>query len=133
MVKVAEETEPKCEQRDCPMNENGQCVEYKGYKWETFGTEKCKAQTKSLTNYWGGKIMETTQTAETQTTLIYPNPEIHRSIRYRVNISVSVKGIKTWENTVDAEGYSMDEILAESDKLCAELSKRYPPQIEGGK
>ena len=54
-----------------------------------------------------------------------PKAEIHKSIRYRVNVSTSVKGVKTWDCTVDGEGYSQDKILAESDKLVKELEKRY--------
>ncbi len=50
--------------------------------------------------------------------------------RYRVNISTSVKCIKTFDCTVDIQGGSMDEVLTESDKLVAELDKRYPPVIE---
>ena len=53
-----------------------------------------------------------------------------KSLRYRVNIAVSVKGVKTWECTCDGEGYSQEEILAESDKLVSELTDRYPaPEI----
>ncbi len=47
-----------------------------------------------------------------------------KSLRYRVNISTSVKGVKTWDCTVDGE-LPMEEILAESDKLVKELEKRY--------
>lgn len=50
--------------------------------------------------------------------------------RYRINISTSVKGIKTYDCTVDLQGASMEEVLAESDKLVAELDKRYPPVID---
>ena len=53
-----------------------------------------------------------------------------KSLRYRVNISTSVKGIKTWECTVDGAGYTQEEILAESDKLVAQLEKRYPIKVE---
>jgi hypothetical protein len=56
--------------------------------------------------------------------------EINKSIRYRVNVSTSVKGIKTWDCTVDGEGYTQDDILKESDALVYKLEKRYPPQIE---
>jgi len=56
--------------------------------------------------------------------------EIERSLRYRVNVSTSVKGIKTWECTVDGTEFSKERILAESDLLVAELEKRYPPHIE---
>jgi len=56
--------------------------------------------------------------------------EIEKSIRYRVNVSTSVKGIKTFDCTVDMLNATMEETLIESDKLVAELSNRYPPQIE---
>jgi hypothetical protein len=47
--------------------------------------------------------------------------------RYRINISTSVKGIKTYDCTVDLQGATIEETLLESDKLVAELDKRYPP------
>ena len=56
--------------------------------------------------------------------------EVTKSIRYRVNVSTSVKGVKTWDATVDGDNYTMDEVLAESDKFVAELTRRYPSQIE---
>ena len=56
--------------------------------------------------------------------------EIERSLRYRVNVSTSVKGIKTFDCTVDGLGFSMEEVLAESDKLVTELQKRYPIEVE---
>ena len=52
--------------------------------------------------------------------------KIQKSIRYRINISTSVKGVKTWDCTVDGEGYFMDEVLDKSDELVKELEKRYP-------
>ncbi len=54
---------------------------------------------------------------------------IEKKIRYRINVSTSVKGIETPDCTVDGEGFSMEEILAESDRLVAELRKRYPVAI----
>ena len=54
-----------------------------------------------------------------------------KSIRYRVNVSTSVKGIKTFECTVDMSGFPMEMVLTESDKLVAELQQRYPIEIEG--
>ncbi len=51
------------------------------------------------------------------------------SKRYRINVSTSVKGIKTWDCTVDITGGTMEEVLIESDKLVAEMDKRYPPPI----
>ena len=56
--------------------------------------------------------------------------EATKSKRYRVNISTSVKGIKTYDCTVDMTESTMEEVLSESDKLVAELDRRYPPQIE---
>jgi len=50
----------------------------------------------------------------------------HCSLRYRVNVSISTKGQKTWDCTVDGEGYEVEEILSRSDELVAELEKRYP-------
>ena len=52
------------------------------------------------------------------------------SKRYRVNISTSVKGMKTYDCTVDMEGATMEEVLMESDALVAQLDKRYPPPKE---
>ncbi len=56
--------------------------------------------------------------------------EVTKSKRYRVNISTSVKGIKTYDCTVDMTESTMEEVLSESDKLVKELDRRYPPQIE---
>ena len=63
--------------------------------------------------------------------------EIQKSLRYRVNVSISTKGQKTWDCTVDYEGVSttlspqtakisMADILELSDELVKELEKRYP-------
>jgi hypothetical protein len=52
--------------------------------------------------------------------------EVEKSMRYRVNISTSVKGVKTWDCTVDGEGFSMSDILDASDKLVKSLEVRYP-------
>ena len=52
------------------------------------------------------------------------------SKRYRIAISTSVKGIKTYDCTCDCEGLTMEEVLIESDKLVGELDKRYPPNLE---
>lgn len=54
--------------------------------------------------------------------------EVTKSLRYRINVSTSVKGVKTWDCTVDMLGFTMEETLIESDKLVVELDKRYPPQ-----
>jgi len=47
-------------------------------------------------------------------------------IRYRIAVSTSVKGVKTFDCTVDAEGLSMSETIAKSDALVKELDARYP-------
>ena len=49
-----------------------------------------------------------------------------KDVRYRVNITISTKGQKTWDCTVESTGLAMDEVLQESDKLVSELQKRYP-------
>ena len=49
------------------------------------------------------------------------------SKRYRVKVSTSTKGVKTYDCTVDIDGGSMEEVLEDSDALVAELDKRYPP------
>jgi len=56
--------------------------------------------------------------------------EIERSIRYRINVSTSVKGIKTFDCTVDILNGTMEETLLESDKLVALLDQRYPAPVE---
>lgn len=56
--------------------------------------------------------------------------EVTKSLRYRVNVSTSIKGIKTWECTCDGEGYTQEEILAESDKLVKALEQHYPAPME---
>jgi len=56
---------------------------------------------------------------------------MEKSLRYRVNVSTSVKGVKTWDCTVDGDNMEMEEVLKRSDELVAELERRYPPQIEG--
>ena len=65
--------------------------------------------------------------------------ETQASMRYRVNVSTSVKGVKTWDctvegtKTIDGMGWSKEEVLAESDALVAALDARYPAPAEGGK
>ena len=67
--------------------------------------------------------------------------EIEKHLRYRINISTSVKGIKTYDCTVDFEQgtsnmpeiealKSMEDTLLLSDKLVAELDRRYPAVVE---
>jgi len=52
--------------------------------------------------------------------------------RYRVNVGTSVKGVKTYDCTVEISCDELNHeqvqaaILIESDALVAELDKRYP-------
>lgn len=48
------------------------------------------------------------------------------SPRVRINVTTSVKGIKTWDCTFEANGRSWEDVLAESDALVAALVERYP-------
>ena len=57
-------------------------------------------------------------------------PEVEVRSRHRINISTSVKGIKTYDCTVELVNATIEEVLAESDKLVLELDKRYPPPVE---
>ncbi len=52
-----------------------------------------------------------------------------KQLRYRVNVSTSTRGVKTWDCTVEGTGFTQKEILEESDKLVAELEKRYPIKV----
>jgi hypothetical protein len=48
--------------------------------------------------------------------------------RIRINVSTSVKGIKTYDATVELTGTdaTREDALAESDALIAALDARYP-------
>lgn len=48
------------------------------------------------------------------------------TFRRRVNVSQSVKGILSFDVTVESENAPMEQVLYESDKLVAELKTRYP-------
>ena len=51
--------------------------------------------------------------------------EIEYKKRTRINVSTSVKGIKTYDCTVEMVDTTNEEVLAESDALVAELDRRY--------
>ena len=53
-----------------------------------------------------------------------------KSLRRRINVSRGMKGAMSFECTCEAEGYTRDELLIESDFLVAALEKRYPAVIE---
>jgi len=48
--------------------------------------------------------------------------------RIRTNVSTSVKGVKTFDATVEmtGEGVTKEMVLAEHDALVQELDQRYP-------
>jgi len=54
---------------------------------------------------------------------------VERSLRHRINISISAKGLRTWDCTTDGTGYTMEEILERSDALVQALELRYPAQV----
>ena len=56
--------------------------------------------------------------------------ELQYKKRLRIEVATSVKGVKTFSCTCEMLDVSMDEVLAESDRMVAELQKRYP--IEEG-
>lgn len=55
------------------------------------------------------------------------------SLRHRVNVSQTSTGKKSWDCTVDGEGYTQESILAESDRLVAQLERRYPAEMPATK
>ena len=56
--------------------------------------------------------------------------EIEVSKRYRINVSQTSTGKKSFDCTVELIDAPMEQILIESDKLVAELSKRYPAEAQ---
>ena len=54
--------------------------------------------------------------------------EVTVSKRLRVNVTRGVTGKYGWEATVDMEGATMGEVLAESAMLVAYLDALYPAQ-----
>tara|TARA_R100001594_G_scaffold113627_1_gene148504 strand:- start:658 stop:915 length:258 start_codon:yes stop_codon:yes gene_type:complete len=52
-----------------------------------------------------------------------------KSYRYRINISRSVKGVFTFDCTVEGTDAPMDEVLQKSDELRQELVSRYPTDL----
>ena len=50
--------------------------------------------------------------------------------RIRINVSPSVKGVHSYEVTVEMVDATPEEVLAESDRLEKELDQRYPaPEV----
>ena len=57
---------------------------------------------------------------------------MEKTIRQRVGVSTSVKGIKTYDCTVEITGDEVleQELLERSDALVKALDSRYPPPID---
>jgi hypothetical protein len=53
-----------------------------------------------------------------------------KTIRRRVNVTISTKGVITWDCTIEGTGCTQEEVLTESDALVAELKNRYPVTSE---
>jgi len=54
--------------------------------------------------------------------------EIEKSLRHRINIKETAKKDKYWDCTVDGTNYTLEEVLAESDKLVKALEEKYPAE-----
>ena len=50
--------------------------------------------------------------------------EITKSLRRRMNLTISTKGLVTWDTTVDGVGYSLEELTAELDAQVKALVAR---------
>jgi len=50
--------------------------------------------------------------------------------RVRINVKTGAKGQHTYDCTIEIADASIEEVLAESDKLVAELDARYSPADE---
>ena len=48
--------------------------------------------------------------------------------RYRINSGISVKGVITFDCTVEGTGSTMEEVLEKHDELFGQLSDRYSDQ-----
>lgn len=57
--------------------------------------------------------------------------EVTKSLRYRSKISTTAKGVQTPEFTVETLEYTLEEHLAEVDKINEELKTRFPVTLEG--
>ena len=53
-------------------------------------------------------------------------PAIKESMRYRVNVGVTSKGLVSWDTTVEGTAVSQEYVLAQSDALVALMQQRYP-------
>lgn len=50
--------------------------------------------------------------------------------RIRINVGTSVKGVHTFDVTVEMVDATPEEVLAESDRLVVELDRKYPaPEV----
>lgn len=54
-------------------------------------------------------------------------PEVNYKKRTRINVSTSVKGVKTYDVTLEMLDEDDEVVLAAHDKLVKALDERYPP------
>ncbi len=54
--------------------------------------------------------------------------QTEQSWRHRINVTRNTKG-KSWDCTVEGVGHTLEEALAESDRLVAELEQRYDTPV----
>lgn len=68
--------------------------------------------------------------ADLRSRIVALEAEEARSIRYRVNVSTTSKGLPSWEATVDAgeSGASRDEVLAAVAEMVTRLRSSYPTE-----
>ena len=52
--------------------------------------------------------------------------ETRNSIRYRIKVSYTSKGLPSFDCSCETHNLSMDEALSLSDELVGKLKKRYP-------
>jgi len=55
-----------------------------------------------------------------------PEGKVTGNMRYRITINRGMEGAISYEATVDAENWEMEDVLFHSDALVEELEKRYP-------
>ena len=56
-------------------------------------------------------------------------PEVNYKKRTRINVSTSVKGVKTYDVTLEMLDEDDEAVLEAHDKLVKSLDERYPPQL----
>jgi len=58
--------------------------------------------------------------------------DLREDVRRRVKVTISTKGVVTWDCTIEVLGGTIDDVLRESDSLVNELERRYNGKTEKG-